>query len=149
MALSRTCVSLALAASLAIAARAVAADAPALSLVAENGRVDIEASQIVSIKTAPALYWLLQRAQNPPRDTIELCFSDEIRARICDLTTANVGRPMAIEVGCQVVSKPIVREPICQQPCFQVSIGSDARAADELVRKLTDRSRAACPAPGP
>lgn len=147
MARAWTIAFLTLAAPLAIASGRASAEAPALSLVAENGRIDIEDSQIVSIRTVPSLSWLLLGAQNPPRDTIELCFSADVRARICDLTTANVNRSMAIEVGCEIVSKPIVREPICRQPCFQVSVGSGAKEAEELVRKLQDRSRAGCTGP--
>jgi preprotein translocase subunit SecD len=107
----------------------------ALSLVHKADRVDIPLSAIRRIEAhAPAANETRQpREFSLPH--VEVCFTAAIRKGICRLTQHSVDEPMEIVAGCRLVSKPVVREPLCTQPCFHISV-NDIAEAEELAQAL-------------
>jgi len=56
-----------------------------------------------------------------------------------------VDQPLDIVVGCEVVSRPVIREPMGVSPCFQIT-ANDAAEADAIARMLRSGSKS-CRAP--
>jgi hypothetical protein len=75
---------------------------------------------------------------------VEICFSRYYAGRICNLTRRFIGKPVEIRVGCELVASPIVREPLCNSSCIDLS-ATDLADAERLVTKLRDGSRTSCP----
>jgi hypothetical protein len=75
---------------------------------------------------------------------VEICFSRYYSGKICNLTRRFIGKPIEIRVGCELVASPIVREPLCNSSCIDLS-ADDLPDAERLVAKLRDGSRTSCP----
>lgn len=115
----------------------------ALSLVHQQGRVDIPMSAIRRIEARALTTFMMtetrkRREYSAPH--VEVCFTTAIRKEICRLTQRIVAEPMEIVAGCKLVSKPVVREPLCTQPCFQISVNDFTEAKDlaEALRAGTN-----------
>jgi preprotein translocase subunit SecD len=78
-----------------------------------------------------------------PNPHVDVCFSDDVRERICQLTRQIVDESLEIVIDCKTVSKPIVREPLCTQPCFQIS-ASDVAEATALAKRIRSGTNRAC-----
>ncbi|HUI12404.1 MAG TPA: hypothetical protein VL048_02925 [Xanthobacteraceae bacterium] len=122
------------------------ADDAVLSLVNPSGRIDIPAKAIIRVE--PSGTFAIRNAETGevsqfPLPHVDLCLSDDIRKRICNLTRQIVGQPLAIVVGCRTVSKPIVREPLCTRPCFEIST-SDLAEATALAQQIRSATGSAC-----
>jgi preprotein translocase subunit SecD len=106
----------------------------ALSFVHKQGRVDVPVSAIRRIEphVAPATVTAVtgkQREFSLPH--VEVCFTRAIHQEICRLTRRFIEEePVEIVVGCKLVSRPVVREPLCSQPCFQISVNDFGEAKD-------------------
>jgi preprotein translocase subunit SecD len=50
---------------------------------------------------------------------------------------------MEIVVDCRAISKPVVREPLCTGPCFQLS-ANDIFEANALAQRLKTGSNRPC-----
>lgn len=125
-------------------ARALADDI-ALSLVNPNGRVDIPASAITEVEARATIEYRNTETgkifgHEDPH--VELCYTEDIRRRVCQLTRQIVEQPMAIVINCEVVTKPIVHEPLCGSPCFSVSAAdmAEANALAQQIRRGTNRA---------
>jgi preprotein translocase subunit SecD len=121
------------------------ADNIALSLVNPQGRIDIPASTITLVEARATI----ELRNTETRKTfghedphVELCYSEDIRQRVCQLTKQIVEQPLAIVINCQVVTTPIVREPLCGSPCFNVSAAdmAEARALAQQIRRGSNRA---------
>lgn len=115
----------------------------ALSIVHKQDRIDVPVSAIRRIEarasTTPKITEMPElREFSSPR--VEVCFTSVIHKEICRLTRRIVEEPMEIVVGCRLVSRPVVREPLCTQPCFQISVNDDVEAKDlaNTLRAGTD-----------
>jgi preprotein translocase subunit SecD len=121
------------------------ADDIALSLVHAQARIDIPVSALKRVE-AHATF----AVRNPetgevhehPSPEVEVCFSKDIRERVCELTQKIVGQPIEIVIDCATVSKPIVREPLCTRPCFLIGMGdlADTNALAQRIRRGTNRT---------
>jgi preprotein translocase subunit SecD len=118
----------------------------ALSLVHPKGRIDIPANAVSSVN-ARATITIHDTATGESRDFpgphVEACLSKEIRERLCQLTQQIVGEPLQIVVDCKTVSQPIVREPLCTNPCFQIST-TDVVEAAALARRIQSGTNKLC-----
>ena len=123
-----------------------AADDIALSLVHGEDRIDIPASAIIRVEahaTQTLTFTDTHRTQTYDRPHVELCYSAEIREQICRLTRRIVAQPLSIVVGCEIISQPVVREPLCTMPCFQIS-SNDIQEANALAQRLKKGSNRRC-----
>jgi preprotein translocase subunit SecD len=121
-----------------LATPALPGETIAMSFVHKSGRVDVPLHAIESIEAA-ALPW----DRKGEIRQVRICFSPVIRLKLCDLTTMIDGEPLAIFAGCKKVSEPIVREPLCKNPCFNVS-ASDEKEARELAETIRAGIQTAC-----
>jgi preprotein translocase subunit SecD len=117
----------------------------ALSLVNPKGRIDIQASAVSRVDaraTIAVRNTETGEVHEYPNPHVEVCFSAEVRERVCQLTRQIVGQPLAIVIDCETVSKPIVREPLCTRPCFIISASdlAEATALAERIRRGTNRA---------
>jgi len=112
-------------------AASVAGDDIALSLVHETERIDIPASAISRIEAVPSFVVIDPRTRKRVQSqtyNVNVCLPRDIRDRICDLTWRIVGEPLEIVVGCDVLTKPVVREPLCRSPCLSIPAENVAEA---------------------
>lgn len=124
----------------------VDADDIALALVNPKGRIDIPARAITRVSPGGTLAVRnleTGEVREYPDPHVDLCFSEDIRERICGLTRQIVGKPLAVVIGCRTVSRPIVREPLCTRSCLKVSTSDIAEAA-ALVRQIRSGTSSAC-----
>lgn len=121
------------------------ADDIALSLVHPKGRIDIPAAALTRVEAVPMI-----GLRNPeigevpdlPDSQVEVCYSEEVRQRVCQLTKPIVDQPLDIVVGCETVSKPIVREPLCGR-CLSIALFDSAEAA-ALAQRIRNGTNRAC-----
>jgi preprotein translocase subunit SecD len=115
------------------------ADEIALSLIHKQGRVDVPVSAIRRIEPHASTKFIIRETREPGEFSlphVEVCFTRAIHQEICRLTRRFIEEePVEIVVGCKLVSKPVVREPLCMQPCFQISV-NDMDEAKELADTL-------------
>lgn len=119
----------------------------ALSLVNPAGRIDIPVSAIKSVEAfAKKTFRNTETGElhefESPR--VEICYAEDVRQRICELTRRIVGQPLEIVVACKTVAAPVIREALCSQACSAISQTylSDAEA---LVQQIRNGMKAACP----
>jgi hypothetical protein len=127
----------------------VCADAEdiAMSLVNPKGRIDVPVSAVRGVETSAAFKVRIPQigeVREIPHPYVEVCFAKDIEERICLLTRQIVGEPLAIVINCGVVSEPIVNEPLCGNPCFQIS-ASDLLEANALAQRIRKGNRACAP----
>jgi preprotein translocase subunit SecD len=120
------------------------ADEIALSLIHKHGRVDVPVNAIRRIEPHASTHESNRETQEPREfspPNVEVCFTRAIHQEICRLTRRFIEEEaVEIRVGCRLVSKPVVREPLCTQPCFQISVNNMEEAKDlaETLRSGTD-----------
>ena len=118
----------------------------AVSLVHARGRIDIPVNAISRVEARATFTFRnteTGEVREHPGPHVEICFSADIRQRICDLTRQIVGQPMEVVVDCAAITKPIVREPLCTRPCFQISANGIAEA-NALAQRIRRGSNKAC-----
>jgi hypothetical protein len=118
----------------------------ALSLVNPKGRVDIPVSAIHRVDALATFAFRIKgtdevREYASPR--VEVCFAKDIRERMCQLTERIIGEPLAIVIDCDIVSKPIVQESLCEYPCFEIS-ANDIAEANALAQRISKGTNRAC-----
>lgn len=118
----------------------------ALSLRHPKGSVDVPVSAIGRVEAVATI--AVRNTENGqiheyPNPHVEVCFAEDVRKRICQLTRRIVGQPMEVVIDCATISKPIVREPLCARPCFQIS-ASDLAEANALALRIRSGSNRAC-----
>ena len=116
----------------------------ALSLVNPKGRVDIPIGAVQQVGARATFAYRIKgtdEVHEHPYPRVEVCFAKDVRERICQLTEQIIGEPLAIVIDCDTVSKPIVQEPLCDNPCFQISANdiAEANALAQRIRKGTNR----------
>jgi hypothetical protein len=124
----------------------VAADDIALSLVHRTERIDIPANAISRIDVTPSFVFTDLRTRKRVQSrahSVNVCLHKDIRDRICELTWRIVGEPLEIVAGCGVLTRPVVREPICRLPCLSIP-AEDAAEARAFVDKLRQRPKENC-----
>lgn len=117
----------------------------ALSLVHPRGRIDIPVSAILRIEAhgdGTVADHDTGRMSTYRGPHVEVCFTQAIRDRICQLTRQIVDEPMEIVVGGERISSPIVREPLCSEACFHISANDLAQAHALAHRMRTGWSKA-------
>ena len=110
----------------------------ALSLVHPRERIDIPVTAIYRIESHGAItFWDQETGTiwESPHPHVEVWLSRAVRERIYRLTRHIVDESMEIVVGGECVSRPIVREPLGLQPCFQIS-ADDLAEARALAYRL-------------
>lgn len=125
----------------------VHAEDVALSLVHPSGRIDVPSSAIKSIEAlGKKTFRNIETGEEHEIEIpgVEICYSEDIRQRICQLTRRIVGQPLALVVACKTVSEPIVREPLCSHACLEISAVyvSEAKA---LAQQIRNGMKTACP----
>jgi preprotein translocase subunit SecD len=121
----------------------------ALSFVHKQGRVDVPVSAIRRIEPHASTAFMVHETRESREFSlphVEVCFTRAVHQEICRLTRRFIEEePVEIVVGCKLVSKPVVREPLCTQPCFQISVNDFTEAKDlaDTLRAGTD----ACASP--
>lgn len=118
----------------------------ALSLVNPKGRIDITASAVRRVEARATIAFRNTKTgevHEYPNPHVNVCFSKDVRERVCQLTEQVVGQPLEIVIDCETVSKPIVREPLCAHPCFQIS-AYDLAEATALAQKVRTGTNRAC-----
>ncbi len=121
------------------------ADDIALSLVNPQGRIDIPAGTITRIEARATIEFRnteTGKTFGHEDPHVEICYSEDIRQRVCQLTKQIVEQPLAIVIDCRVVTKPIVREPLCSSACLSVSAAdmAEAQALAEQIRRGSNRA---------
>jgi preprotein translocase subunit SecD len=117
----------------------------ALSLVHPKGRIDIPVSAVKEV-SSEAISRFRNKETGAVREYrhphVDVCLAAKFLERICQLTQQIVDEPLAIVVDCEAISKPIVREPICTQSCFHISIFdlADATALAQRIRRGTNKA---------
>ena len=121
------------------------AEGIALSLLHGQSRIDIPASAILRIE-AQATISFINNETNERRDFpsphVELCYTAEIQKRICQLTRQIIEQPMSFVVDCEIISRPVVREPLCGR-CLRIS-ANDIFEANALAQRLKKGSNRRC-----
>jgi preprotein translocase subunit SecD len=117
----------------------------AVSLVNPSGRIDIPVSAITHVQALATIAIRnteTKKVVEYPEPHVEVCFTEDVRQQICQLTRQIVEQPLDIVIDCETVTKPIVREPLCSQPCFSISASDleEATALAQRIRKGTDRA---------
>jgi preprotein translocase subunit SecD len=118
----------------------------ALSLVNPKGRIDVPTGAVARVEARATIAFRnteTNKVVEYPNPHVELCFSKDVRQRVCELTRQIVDQPLAVVVDCQTVTKPIVREPLCTQPCFNIS-ADDIAEADALAQRIRRGTKRAC-----
>jgi preprotein translocase subunit SecD len=118
----------------------------AVSLVNPAGRIDVPASAIVRVEARATIAFRNSETGEifeDPTPHVELCLSEDIRQRVCRLTQQIVGQPLAVVVDCETVTKPIIREPLCNLPCFNITAG-DMAEANTLAQRIRRGTTRAC-----
>jgi len=126
-----------------------AAEDIVLSLVHTTGRIDIPASEVSRIEVAPSYAVTNPRTGKRTRSrtyNVYVCLLEDIREKICDLTQRIVGESVEIVSGCELLTEPVVREPICTAPCLSIPAGNMAEAR-VFAGKLGQHPKQSC-APG-
>ena len=118
----------------------------ALSLVHPKGRVDIPVSALKDVRAYATL--AVRNTETGeiheyPEPSVEVCYNKDIKARICQLTQQIVGEPMALLVDCEIVLKPVVREPLCSHACLSIS-ASDLDEANALMQRIRHGTNRVC-----
>ena len=129
-----------------VCALPAAADDITLSLVHGQDRIDIPTHAITRIEAQAMFTYVLietQEVRSIPSPHVEICFTPAIGNQICQLTQRIVEQPLDIVVDCAVISSPVVREPLCKMPCFQVS-ANDIFEANALAQRLKKGSNRRC-----
>jgi preprotein translocase subunit SecD len=121
------------------------ADDIALSLVNPKGRIDIPAGTITRVEARATIEFRnteTGKTFGNEDPHVEICYSEDIRQRVCQLTKQIVEQPLAIVIDCRVVTEPIVREPLCGSPCLNVSAAdmAEAHALAERIRRGSNRA---------
>jgi hypothetical protein len=107
------------------------ADDIAVSLVNPKGRIDIPVSAITRVEAMAALTFRNKETGKifqDPSPHVELCYTEDVHQRICQLTRQIVGQPLVVVINCETATKPIVREPLCSRPCLDISTNDVAEA---------------------
>jgi hypothetical protein len=133
------------AAACGLATTPASAEDIALSLVHPIGRIDVPASAVDEIDAEATIGMRNSETGEVTEHAfphVAICLAPEVRERICQLTQKIVEEPLAIVVDCETISKPIVREPLCTQPCFHISVFdlADAAALAQRIRHGTNRT---------
>ena len=129
------------AATIGFGTAAASAEDIALSLVHPKGRIDIPVSAVKQVNSEA-----ISRVRNTETGEVheykdphvDVCLAAEFRERICQLTQQIVDEPLAIVVDCETISKPIVREPLCTQSCFRISIAVSNPLPISLHNRISD-----------
>jgi len=119
----------------------------ALSFVHEEDRIDVPADAVRGIRAYTTQAFAIKgtwRRIVLDSPGVEICLSEKICAKLRQLTQRIVNEPIDIVVGCEVISSPIVREPMGGSPCIQIT-AFDVAEARALADKLRGRSKG-CPA---
>jgi hypothetical protein len=118
----------------------------ALSLVHPKGRIDIPVSAVGRVDAYAKFVFRnteTGEVHEYPDPHVEVCYATDIQERICQLTQQIIGEPLQIVIGCETVSKPIVREPLCVHSCFKIS-ASDIAEATALAKRIRSGTNRAC-----
>jgi preprotein translocase subunit SecD len=118
----------------------------ALSLVHPKGRIDIPVGAVGRIDASATIAFRnteTGKVHEYPNPHVDVCYAKDIQERICQLARQIVGEPMAIMIDCETVSRPIVREPLCVHPCFEIS-ANDIAEATALAQKIRRGTNRAC-----
>jgi hypothetical protein len=116
-------------------------DAPiriALSLVHRRERIDIPVRDVLQIDTrADETFYFpeLRASRTYPCAHVKLTLKPDVRGRLYRLTRDIVGDPLEILVAGEVISSPIVREPLGIQESFNIHV-FDFAEAKEIAEKL-------------
>jgi preprotein translocase subunit SecD len=118
----------------------------ALSLVHPKGRIDIPVSAIGRVHAYDKIVFRNKETgeiHEYADPHVEVCYANDIQDRICRLTQQIIGEPLQIVIGCETVSKPVVREPLCVHSCFKIS-SSDIAEATALAKRIRSGTNRAC-----
>jgi hypothetical protein len=118
----------------------------ALSLVHGNSRVDITVSVVTSINVwASTVYRNSETGSEfeSGQSMVEVCLTDPVKQSICELRRRLLQEPLEIWVSCRVVSRPIIREPLCTSQCFDIGI-ADVAEGDRLAAELKSYPKLSC-----
>jgi preprotein translocase subunit SecD len=123
----------------------------ALSLVHKRERIDIPVSAVVRIEAHAELIVSVRETRqvlafSEPR--VEVWLNQAIRGRISRLSREIIDEPLDIIVGGERISSPIVREPLCSQGCFVISV-HDVSEAHALAQRMRTGWITAGPRPVP
>jgi preprotein translocase subunit SecD len=118
----------------------------AVSLVHPKGRIDIPVSAVGRVDASAKIAFRnteTGEVHEYPNPHVDVCYAKDIQERVCQLTQQIVGEPLAIVIDCETVSRPIVREPLCAHPCFQIS-ANDIAEATALAKRIRSGTNRAC-----
>src|SRR5262249_31775263 len=63
-----------------------------------------------------------------PEHSVMTCLSPHYADKVCRLTRRILKERVQIVVGCSVVAEPVVTTPACDDPCFVISVSTEAKA---------------------
>jgi preprotein translocase subunit SecD len=109
----------------------------ALSLVHPHERIDVALTDVLAIEALADVTFSLPDGTLKTYATphVDVTLTPPICARLHRLTSIIVGEPMDIVVGGEVVSSPVVREPLGLQGAVSIS-ANDMADAQALAAKL-------------
>lgn len=144
----RTCgIALVFATLASTAASLAKADEIALSLVHGDDRIDVPASAVTSVTALPnhvfrnSVTGKLFASGGPH---VEICFNAAVSLKICQLTQRIIKEPLEVWVSCHPISKPVVLQALCSNPCIGLNT-FELKEAERLVVELKAEPKLACP----
>jgi preprotein translocase subunit SecD len=116
------------------------------SLVHGNERIDVTADDIEEIRVDPTIGFRSietgeVRTYRDPH--VVICLAGSVEKRLCELSRRLLNKPMAVVVDCQTLSEPVIREPLCSEQCFWLSI-YDLIDAKAIAQRLKTGSSKLC-----
>jgi preprotein translocase subunit SecD len=106
-------------------------------VVHERKRLDIPVSALVRVEAGATKTFADERGWSVTYDLphVEIWLAPSLQARLRDFTVDIIGEEMEILVGGRCISRPVVREPLGNEPSVQLS-ANDFAEAQALAAKL-------------
>ncbi len=121
----------------------------ALSLVHGTERIDVPRSELLKVEGFAFMRMVIKGTneyKDYPWPSVQVCFTPRIQERICDMTRRSINDTIAIVVDCQTIIEPVIREPLCSDPCFDIRL-FEIEEVEALIDKLENGSAGACDRP--
>lgn len=122
------------------------ADEIALSLVHPKERIDVPVSSLRRVEVRATVAFRNTETgvvHEYPSPGVKVCFTKDVAQRVCQLTQQIVGESVAVVVDCETLTTPIVREPLCANPCLLIST-FDLASANALMQRIRNGSNRTC-----
>lgn len=126
--------------------RTSAADEIVMTIIYGIERIDVPAQDIRRIGAWPGGTIGSKQAERrirTDRPTVEICFTKELRQKLCQATKRNIDQPIAIEAGCEIVYEGTSRRPFCSGSCLYLAFAAPQHVT-YFAYRLEEGQNATC-----